>query len=227
MKKQALLLIGASGGVGSALLEYLAPRTSLTCIPTFYKNKPTDSSFTWLHFDSLDLDSIRPMLKEISNNYEISLVIDVSGAFFASKLQKSTATEISRVISINLVAPILLAKSAQEFLAPAGKIVFMSSILSTMSLVGSSAYAASKAGLERVIQSLALEFTQSSHAICGIRLGYMDYGMTYMLDEKLRRDLLDNLPQEEFIHISVLGDLILKIMNSEASIINGKLYETT
>ena len=226
-KPQAFLLVGASGGIGGALLKYLLPRTRLVCIPTFNKNMPTDRSIPWMQFDSLDLDSARQIFEEITDNYEVSLVIDASGTFFASKLQKATVEEISQVISTNLVAPILLAKNAQKFMVPGGKVVFMSSVVSSMALVGSSAYAASKAGLERSILSLGPEFSQSGHAVCGIRLGYMNYGMTYKINENTRKAILEKMPNGGFIDISVLGDLILEIINSEAANVNGKLYEIT
>ena len=227
IRQQALLLVGASGGVGGALLEYFLPRTDLVCIPTFYRNMPSDGSLPWIQFDSLNFDSARQIFEEITKKYEISMVIDASGAFFASKLQKATLEEINQVISTNLVAPILLAKNAQEFMGPGGKIIFMSSVVSSMTLVGSSAYAASKAGLERSILSLSPEFSQSGHAVCGVRLGYMNYGMTYKINESTRKTILEGLPGDEFIDISVLGDLILEIINSETTTVNGKLYEIT
>jgi 3-oxoacyl-[acyl-carrier protein] reductase len=224
-KKSALLLIGASGGVGSALLGYLSSRTSLVCIPTYNTNRPTTDHFSWIQYNSNDFDSTRAMFEEVSNEFDISLVIDATGAFFASRLQNSSPSEIGDVISTNLIAPLILAKSAQEFMLDGGKIIFMSSIVSTMQLVGSSIYAASKAGLERGILSLSSEFSQSGHGICGIRLGYMDYGMTYKINERVRQEILKELLEEKFIDIRVLGDKILQILDSRSSEINGMIYE--
>lgn len=224
-KQKALLLVGASGGIGGALLEYISSRTSLICIPTYYKNKPEDSLFTWIQHNSSDHESTRSMFEEISRHYEISLVLDASGKFFASKVQKATPQAIKDVVSTNLVAPMILAKYAQEYMRAEGKVIFMSSIVSTMQLMGSSAYAASKAGLERGIMSLSSEFGQTGHGICGIRLGYMDYGMTYKINEKVRNAILESLPEEKFIDIAVLGEMILEIDNTQTSEMNGKLYE--
>jgi 3-oxoacyl-[acyl-carrier protein] reductase len=224
-KQKALLLIGASGGIGGALLDYISSRTSLICIPTYYKNEPEESHFPWIQYNSSDHGSTRTMFEEISKQYEISLVIDASGRFFASKAQKTTPQDINDVILTNLVAPIILAKYAQEFMQNGGKVVFMSSIVSTMQLVGSSAYAASKAGLERGIMSLSSEFNQTGHGICGIRLGYMNYGMTYKINEKVRNTILESLPEEKFLDIGLLGDKILEINDAETGEINGKLYE--
>ena len=224
-KQQALLLVGASGGVGSALVEYLSSRTNLVCIPTYNRNKPAENHFSWIQYNSDDPTSTRAMFEKISMQYDISLVIDTSGAFFASKLLKSTSEDIRSVFTTNLIAPIELAKNAQEFMQNGGKIVFMSSVVATMQLIGSSIYAASKAGLERAVFSLGPEFSQTGHAVCVIRLGYMDYGMTYKINEKVRDEILDNLPGKEFVNINVLGDLIMKIVESKSSEVNGMLYE--
>jgi NAD(P)-dependent dehydrogenase (short-subunit alcohol dehydrogenase family) len=224
-RQQALLLVGASGGVGAALLDYLSSRTALVCIPTYYRNKPQVSDFSWVHYNSREIESTRAMFEEISREYDVVLVIDASGEFFASKIQRSSAKDISGVISTNLVAPLILAKNAQEFMQMGGKVVFMSSIVSTMQITGSSVYAASKAGLERGVLALSSEFSQTGHGICGIRLGYMDYGMTHKINEKTRKKIYETLSDKKFIKISVLGDKILDIIKCETNEINGILYE--
>ena len=152
-------------------------------------------------------------------------MIDASGEFFASKIKRATAQDISEVISTNLVAPLILAKNAQEFMLLGGKVIFMSSIVSTMQITGSSVYAASKAGLERGVLALSSEFSQTGHGICGIRLGYMDYGMTYKINEKTRKEISEKLSDKKFMEINVLGDKILEIIKSETHEINGVLYE--
>jgi NAD(P)-dependent dehydrogenase (short-subunit alcohol dehydrogenase family) len=224
-KQRALLMVGASGGIGAALLEYLSTRTDLVCIPTYNKKVPAADNHSWLYYNSNDSKSTRSMFEAISTMYEIAVVVDVSGAFFASMLEKATSEEISQVISTNLTAPLILAKNAQEFMGKGGKAIFMSSIVSTMQVMGSSAYAASKAGLERGMSALSSEFDRTGHAICVIRLGYMDYGMTYKIKEKVRREILLQSPQEKFIDIRVLGDKILNLVRSEPAEINGMLYE--
>ena len=97
--------------------------------------------------------------------------------------------------------------------------------MSTMQITGSSVYAASKAGLERGVLALSSEFSQTGHGICGIRLGYMDYGMTYKINEKTRKEISEKLSDKKFMEINVLGDKILEIIKSETHEINGVLYE--
>jgi NAD(P)-dependent dehydrogenase (short-subunit alcohol dehydrogenase family) len=224
-KQTALIVVGASGGVGATLLEYISSRTDMVCMPTYNKNRPEKSHFSWIRYDSNNFESTRSLFEAITKTHEISAVIDVSGAFFASKLQNTNSDEVSHVISTNLIAPLILAKNAQEFMKIGGKVIFMSSVVSNMQIIGSSVYAASKAGLERGILALSPEFSQTGHAICGLRLGYMDYGMTYKMNEKVRQEILVQLPKGRFINISVLGEKILELLRTQTSDINGMLYE--
>jgi hypothetical protein len=53
----------------------------------------------------------------------------------------------------------------------------------------------------------------------------MDYGMTYKINEKVRNAILENLPDEKFIDIGLLGKMILEIEKAETTEMNGKLYE--
>jgi NAD(P)-dependent dehydrogenase (short-subunit alcohol dehydrogenase family) len=224
-KEEAVLLVGASGGIGTALLEYFSSHSTLRIIPTFNERIPSESGFLWMHYNGLNFQKAKETIEDISTNYDVRMIIDASGVFFANKLQDSTIQEINNVFLTNLTAPMILAKNAQKMMCVGGKIVFLSSIVSTMQLVGSSIYAASKAGLERGVVALAPEFAQSGHGICALRLGYMDYGMTYKIKQSRRIKILEQLPENKFISIEKLGDQILNILHCPASDVNGRIFE--
>ena len=224
-RKDVVLLIGGTGGIGAALLEYLSPRIKLQVIPTFNQTLPKNVSFSWIHYNALDFKTSKEIIEELSAHNNVVMIIDATGAFFASRLQKADVSDINHVIETNLTAPLILAKSAQEWMTEGGKIIFLSSIIGTLELVGSSIYAASKAGLERGVLALAPEFSQSGQGICAIRLGYMDYGMTYKIEDSRRNKLLDQLPENKFISIAELGDKILNIFDSSINEMNGKIFE--
>lgn len=224
-KKKVILLIGGTGGIGNALLEYLVPRTKFEVIPSFNKTVPKNGNYSWFHYNALDFKTSSRVIEEISKDINIVMIIDATGAFFADRLINTDARDINDVIATNLTAPLLLAKTAQESMIEGGRIIFLSSVVGTMELVGSSIYAASKAGLERGVLALAPEFSQSGQGICAIRLGYMDYGMTYKIEQTRRNQLLDQMPEKKFISISNLGDKILEISVSSISEINGIIFE--
>ena len=49
--------------------------------------------------------------------------------------------------------------------------------------------------------------------------------MTYKINDKIRENILENLPEEKFIDIGLLGEKILEIEKMETSKMNGNLYE--
>jgi short-subunit dehydrogenase len=224
-KEKAILLLGASGGIGAELLHYLSSRTIFLLIPTFNQNKPENSLLNWFRYDSKAFKTNYLLFESIFEQYEITTVIDATGAFYASRIQNASFEEINEVISTNLTGPLILAKHSQSLMKEGGKLIFLSSVVGTLNLTGSSVYAASKAGLERAIMSLSPEFSKTGHSICALRLGYMNYGMTYKIDEVSRKKILENLDNKEFIDIALLGEQILRIIASECSETNGRVYE--
>lgn len=222
-----IFLIGGSGGVGQALIHSNLFNSKTTCIPTYCSVKPNIEDLNWKYYNSRDTDGSKTTIQKLSEELSIDMIVDASGAFFASSLAKTSFETIQDVALTNFTAPLALSKMALEHLAPSGKIVFLSSITSQLNIYGSSVYAASKLGLEKSISLLRPEFERSGLAICGIRLGYMNFGMTYKISEQLRNEIRESLPDSEFLGIKVLSDLLLRILHSDIPSVNGKIFEIT
>jgi NAD(P)-dependent dehydrogenase (short-subunit alcohol dehydrogenase family) len=220
-----IFLIGGSGGVGQALIGSDLFNSITTCIPTYLSKEPDSEDLNWKYYDSRDISGSESAIKKLSGELNIDMIIDASGAFFASSLAKTTYETIRDVAFTNFIAPLALSKMALEHLAPSGKIVFLSSVTTQLNIFGSSVYAASKSGLEKSISLLGPEFERNGLAICGIRLGYMDFGMTYKIAEEIRNDIKASLPDSEFLGIKVLADLLQSISHSNTSSVNGKIFE--
>jgi NAD(P)-dependent dehydrogenase (short-subunit alcohol dehydrogenase family) len=223
--QQTILLIGGSGGIGSALIQSDLFNSNIVCVPTYFSNKPIDGELPWRHYDSGDLSSAESVIEKLSGECNIDMIIDASGAFFASTIEKTSLNTIRDVAWTNFLAPLALTKIALKYLAPSGKIVFLSSVTTQLNVYGSSVYAASKSGLEKTIVLLGPEYEKSGKAICGIRLGYMDYGMTYQINEGTRNLIKNSLPKGEFLTIDELADLLLKLFYSDYASVTGKIYD--
>ena len=84
------------------------------------------------------------------------------------------------LIAINLKGPWLMTRAALRVMAPAGRpgaIVNTSSFLSTAATVGTSAYSASKAGLDAMIRAIALEAGPHRIRVNNINPGVIDTPM--------------------------------------------------
>jgi NAD(P)-dependent dehydrogenase (short-subunit alcohol dehydrogenase family) len=82
----------------------------------------------------------------------------------------------------------------QEF----GRIINLSSIVGQMGVMGTSAYAASKAGINGMIKSIALENAQKNVTVNNINLGYFKVGMIQEVPEELQEKIKLKIGMKEF-----------------------------
>jgi len=87
-----------------------------------------------------------------------------------------------------------------------GRIINLSSVVSSMGVRGTSAYAASKAGLNGMIKSIAIENARHNVLINNLNLGYFDLGMTHKI--KNYEKIKESIPVLEFGNV---GEIISAI----------------
>lgn len=89
---------------------------------------------------------------------QLDVVVNNAGVTAVMPLAEVTASRITDLFAINVVAPSLLARAALEHLqASRGAIVNVSSTFGHRPLAGAAHYAAAKAALEQLTRSWALE----------------------------------------------------------------------
>ena len=90
------------------------------------------------------------------------------------------ATEISKVLRVNLESVILMTKYAcrSMLMHSEGRIINISSIIASTGFNGLSVYAASKAGLEGFTRSLSRELGRTKITVNCIAPGYMETDMS-------------------------------------------------
>ena len=85
-------------------------------------------------------------------------------------------TEITKLLNINLLAPILLAKyiSRKMLLKREGKIINIASIIGTTGFNGLSVYGATKSGLIGFTKSLSREVGKMGVIVNSVSPGYLE-----------------------------------------------------
>ena len=110
-----------------------------------------------------------------------------------------------------------------------GKIVFISSVVAQTGVVGSSAYAASKAGLWGLMKTIVQE-NASKHITCNtLNLGYFNIGIIREVPEKMLEEIKNRIPNKalgdpEDIFKAIELLMNVSYINGSSIDINGGLY---
>lgn len=206
-----VVITGATRGLGLAFVSrLLAEDYRLICIgrkpsPAFTALSGTaPDRIVFRPYDLSDLEGIQALVNGITREFgPIYGLINNAGVGLDGVLATQHATDISRVLRVNLEAAILLTKYACRSMLTRseGRIINISSIIASTGFNGLAAYAASKAGLEGFTRSLSRELGRARITVNCIAPGYMETEMTAGLQgdklESVRRRAPLGLPSPE------------------------------
>lgn len=133
-------------------------------------------------------------------------------------------SDIAALLTVNLHAPILLAKyGCRSMLTQGGgRIINISSIVASTGFSGLSVYGATKAGLEGFTRSLSRELGRARVTVNCVAPGYMETDMTAGLAgrklDQIRRRAPLGLPQPDAVATAVLY-----LLSDEAAMMTGSI----
>ncbi len=102
----------------------------------------------------------------------------------------------NRVLDVNLKGAFLCMKAAAPILSKqrSGRIIAIASVVAVLGNVGQANYAASKAGLIGLAKTVAREYASRGITVNAVAPGFIDTAMTQALPEKVREELLRQIP---------------------------------
>jgi NAD(P)-dependent dehydrogenase (short-subunit alcohol dehydrogenase family) len=169
MTRQNAVILGASGGIGRALTALIAGQGRFASVHALSRSPiAVPDGVTWHHADITDEASLAEAAAAIGEPGDVSLVIVASGLLHAEaiapeKTLKSLDPEVmARVFATNTVGPALAAKHLLPLLPRRGRSVFavLSARVGSIGdnrLGGWYSYRASKAALNQIVRTLAIE----------------------------------------------------------------------
>ncbi len=185
---RTVIVTGASRGLGLATVERLAREDyRLICVarnPSASLASLGEAHPGRIVFRALDvgqLDAIAGFVAGLSREFgAIYGVVNNAAIGLDGVLATQHATDIDRMLRVNLHAPILIAKHACRgmLVRGEGRIVNVSSIIASTGFNGLSVYAATKSGLEGFSRSLSRELGRAGITVNCVAPGYMETDMT-------------------------------------------------
>ena len=168
MQKKLALITGATGGIGGAVSK---------------------------RFEEAGYDVLKPSSKELNlsdessiqqwcvnnSNLRPSTIVLCAGINLPESFENQTDSEFRMINQVNLFANIYILRNFAPSMSPDNtpRIVFISSLYASKSRKGRSAYSVSKAGLDALMRSLALEFAEKRILVNSVAPGFVETELTY------------------------------------------------
>lgn len=229
-----VIVTGATRGLGLAIVKRLSGEDyRLICIGRRASDEFTTlaeqsgDKIAFRPYDLEQLEGIQALVNGITREFgPLYGLINNAGIGLDGVLATQHATDISRVLRVNLESAILMTKYACRSMLTRreGRIINVSSIIASTGFNGLAVYAASKAGLEGFTRSLSRELGRAKITVNCIAPGYMETDMTAGLEgEKLasvRRRAPLGLPRPE----DVAGAAAF-LLSQEATMMTGSIVK--
>tara|TARA_B100000989_G_scaffold48600_1_gene31743 strand:+ start:1375 stop:2112 length:738 start_codon:yes stop_codon:yes gene_type:complete len=207
LKNINIILTGATGGIGSSILEMLNNVNaniiaSGTNTIKLEKLKEKFNKVAFKKFDISNHSEIEKFIEECNKHFEnkIDVLINNAGITADNLAIRMKDEEWNKVININLTSSFLLSKHAIKKMLKnkRGKIINITSVVGHTGNIGQSNYAASKSGLIGMSKSLAQEYGKKNININCISPGFIKSEMTDKISEGYKETLLSKISLERF-----------------------------
>jgi 3-oxoacyl-[acyl-carrier protein] reductase len=228
-----VVVTGGSRGLGLGLVERLlaegyvvasiARRTSGPLLDL--KARYGDA----LHLLDADLGEIEALPDLIGRINEVGSVYGlINNAAVATEglLVTSDPWAIERMVSVNLVAPMLLTRLILKRMIRArrGRVINVTSVSARRAYRGLAAYGATKAGMEAFTRALASEVGRRHITVNAVAPGFLETDMSASLTEAQRARILARTPSGEFVRPADVAGLVVYLLSPAAQAITGATY---
>ena len=198
LKGKNILLIGATGGIGSKTAKLLANSGAILFLAARNEEKlnqvAKDCSIEKERTFVLDI-SQPAAVSELKEKYftqlsTIDILINAAGIGIIKTMDTLDETDFLRSLNYNLYAPFLLVKAFLPAMKTVkkGLIINIPGVLGKVPMAGAAAYSASKYGLVGMMQSIREELKRTDIRITNLFLGGVDSPFWDTIDLKVQRD---------------------------------------
>lgn len=234
MSKTALVT-GASRGIGrsialklaedgyTVIVNYSGSKDKADAVVSEIKASGGQAESYQCHVQNFD--DVKEMIKYITDSYgSIDLVVNNAGVTKDNLLMRMKEAEWDQVIDVNLKGAFnVIQNVARPMIRQKdGKIISVSSIVGSLGNPGQTNYVASKAGIDGLTKSVARELAAKGITVNAIAPGFIESDMTDVLPEKVKTDMLGQIPLNHFGSVDDISETVLFLASDKANYITGQ-----
>jgi NAD(P)-dependent dehydrogenase (short-subunit alcohol dehydrogenase family) len=225
---KVVLVTGGTGALGSAIVNSFTSCNAIV-ISTYFVEKKTEQkesqSKSKVHLIKVDItneEEVKNLSSGILRDYgPIHVLVNVVGGYLGGKsVAELDEKDWDLMMNTNLKSAYLISKHLIPMMMSSrnGKIVHISSKTGLKAGGYDSAYAASKAGLIRLVDSLAEEVKEFSVNVNCI--------MPSIIDTKANRTAMPNADFSKWLKPQDLANVVLFLCSEDAKVITGAAIPT-
>jgi len=212
---KAACVIGATGGIGSAVVRALR-RDEWSPVLELDRDGP-------IAVDVSDEASVERAFAQARREVpSIGLLVIASGILDLNKLSTLSAARWNEVIAVNLTGPFLCCEAAQAWLSDGGRIVLLGSLAGrTGGVLTGTAYAASKGGIESLTKSIANELAPRRITVNCVAPGGVDTPMLAQNSAEQTAKLAAATPLGRMATADEIAATVMFLASEQAAFITG------
>jgi len=236
LENKVAVITGAYGDIGFSICEKFAENGINLAIlgkdlkklklKKKYLNDNYNVDIFSCNLDVSDPNSYKICIEKIISKFEkIDILVNNAGVTKDNIIMRMSNEDWNNVIETNLKGTFLGCKYVSKIMVKQkhGKIINISSIVGQIGNKGQTNYVASKAGIDGITKSLAKELGSRGININSIAPGYIETNMTKLLNDNIKKELLDKISLNRFGQPIEVANLAYFLVTEEASYINGQI----
>lgn len=213
MESKTALVTGASRGIGKSIKEVLTTDGIKIISPS--RNE----------LDLSSSESIDKFLSQMSE--DIDIIINNAGILKVGKHNELSSDDFHEILQVNVVAPFRIISGFVEKMKIRnfGRIVNISSVWGQKSKEGRTLYSSSKAALDALTRSLAIEFASYNILINSVAPGYIETDMLKQCNTEDELNIIrDTIPMKRFGKKIEIAELVKFLTSENNSYITGQIF---
>ena len=219
---KVVLITGASGAVGKSALDFFASHGA-TIIGTYLDEKKIDTTSS--RSEATDLircnitknADVTSLVSSITKKHDrIDILVNTVGGYLGGRsVTELEEDEWNKIFALNLLSAFLITKHVLPLMLRSGygKIVHVSSYTGISAKGLDSAYASSKAGLIRFVESVSKEVTNSNLTVNCV--------LPSIIDTESNRKMMPHADFKQWVKIGELVNVIAFLSSDHSRAITG------
>ena len=234
IQNQNILITGATGGIGKEIVKTFDGNNNNLLIIGTNENKLSllsqelESNTKYEACDFSDFKNIKNIVTKVNEDFnsKIDILINNAGITRDNLALRMKEEEWNDVINLNLSTTFFLTKEILKFMVKNryGRIINISSVVGSSGNLGQANYAASKAGLEGMTKSIALEVASRGITANCIAPGFIKTKMTAEILEKNEDEIIKKIPIKRIGLPEDISSLTKFLASDKANYITGQTF---